>query len=252
VEFSQHTGGKMVARLSTAFVAFLLLSSNVAMAQEKTAVKPGFTLPQDKPFRILVFRPDVKVGSQSAGGVVTPNAEWTRDARKFLAQALASSKPGGAADVVFMPDLEGNDATLLADYRALFRGVSETVLQHRLFKGNRLPTKKTGFEYTLGPDVAKLGVLGGGDYGLFIRTDDAYGSAGRKMLQFFAAGIAGVGVSSGKHSGYAGLVDLKSGDLVWFNADYKMGGDVRDADGSMKRVGQLLEEFPAPTRAATK
>lgn len=221
-----------------------------ALAQEKSAVKPGFSLPAGKPVRILVFRPDVKVGSQSAGGVVTNNAEWTANARRLLADALVAAKPGGASDVVFMPELEGDNAALLSEYRALFRGVSDTVLQHRLFKGNRLPSKVTGFEFTLGSEVSRLGALGGGDYGLFITTNDAYGSTGRKMLQLFAAGIAGVGVSSGVHTGYAGLVDLKTGDLVWMNADFKMGGDVRDAEGATKRVAQLLEDFPQPGGAS--
>jgi hypothetical protein len=222
----------------------IALTSSVAFAQEKSALKPGFVFPSDHPVRILVFRPDVKVGSQSAGGVVTPMADWTAEARTLLASALVAGKPKGASEIVFMPELSGDDGVLLAEYRALFRGVSDTVLQHRLFKGNRLPTKKTGFDYTLGTGISRLGQIGGGDYGLFITTDDAFGSTGRKMLQLFAAGVAGVGVSSGKHTGYAGLVDFKTGDLLWINADYAMGGNVREADGASKRVAQLLEDFP--------
>ena len=230
-------------------LASALVSSAPAFAQEKAAVKPGFTIPVDRPVRILVFRPDVKVGLQSAGGVVTPNAEWTANARKLLAEAMMAAKPGGAADVVFMPELEGDDAAVLADYRALFKAVANTVMQHRLFKGDRLPTKKTGFEYTLGSGVSRLAERAGGDYGLFVTTNDAYGSTGRKLLQFAAAGIIGVGVSSGEHVGYAALIDLKTGELVWINADFKMGGDVREADGAAKRVRQLLEDLPTPTVA---
>lgn len=226
------------------------LTAVPALAQEKAATKPGFVLPADKPVRILVFRPDVKVGSQSAGGVVTPNADWTASARRLLADALVAARPGGSSEVVFMPELEGDNAVLLADYRALFKGVAATVLQHRLFKGDRLPTKITGFEYTLGPGAAKLGEIGGGDYGLFVVTNDAFGDSGRKALQIFGllmAGATGFGgmVSSGIHAGYAGLVDLRTGDLVWLNADLKMGGDVREADGATKRVAQLLEDFPS-------
>lgn len=222
-----------------------------ALAQEKAAVKPGFSMPANKTVRILVFRPDVKVGSQSAGGVVTPNAEWTASARTLLGEALSASFAGSKAEIVFMPELEGNEAMMLADYRALFSAVADTVLQHRLFKGDRLPTKKTGFEYTLGSGVSRLGESRGGDYGLFVTTNDAFGSTGRKMLQIFAMGVAGAtgfggGVTSGEHVGYAGLIDLRTGDLLWINADYKMGGDVREADGAAKRVKQLLEDFPAP------
>jgi hypothetical protein len=68
-----------------------------------------------------------------------------------------------------------------------------------------------------------------------------------------AAGLVGVGVQSGVHRGYAGLVDLQTGDLVWLNADEAMGGDVRNAEGMEKRVGQLLEDFPGlKPLAATK
>jgi hypothetical protein len=228
------------------------LAASPSVAQEKSALKPGFAFPPDRSVRILVFRPDVKVGSQSAGGVVTPNAEWTASARAHLSAALASVSPVGSANIVFLPELEGEGAALLADYRVLFRSVADTVLQHRLFKGNRLPTKKTGFEYSLGSGIAKLGQIGGGDFGLFVFTNDAFGSAGRKMLQAFAIGFAGVGVSSGQHAGYAGLVDLMTGDLVWMNADFKMGGDVREADGAIKRALQLLEGLPVAARQEAK
>lgn len=225
-----------------------------ALAQEKSAVKPGFAFPSDRSVRILVFRPEVRVGAQSAGGTVSPNATWTRDARRNIGDALAAARPGGAEDVVFMPDAEGAAADLLADYRALFGAVADTVEQHRLFKGDRLPTKKTGFEYSLGPGVSRLAAATGGDYALFVFTNDAYGSTGRKLLQaaaLLAGGATGVAlaVSSGQHSGYAGLVDLKSGDLLWMNVDGQMGGDVRDAEGATKRVAELLKGLPVPARA---
>lgn len=69
------------------------------------------------------------------------------------------------------------------------------------------------------------------------------------------AALARVPIAVGVHKGFAGLVDLHTGDLVWLNADMQMGGDVRDADGAQKRVGQLLAGFPGrpaePAPAAT-
>jgi hypothetical protein len=58
------------------------------------------------------------------------------------------------------------------------------------------------------------------------------------------AALARVPITAGVHKGFAGLVDLRTGELVWLNADMQMGGDVRDADGADKRVRQLLEGFP--------
>jgi hypothetical protein len=72
------------------------------------------------------------------------------------------------------------------------------------------------------------------------------GSTGRKVAQLFGA-MAGISIPSGVHKGFAGLVDLKTGDLVWLNADLQMGGDVRTDEGAQKRVAQLFEGFPGRT-----
>lgn len=230
-------------RLLAAAVAFALVIPGAASAQEKSAMKPGFAFPATAPIKIVVFRPDVSVGSQSTGGLDEPNADWTTQARTELTRSLEGALKARSGDMVLMPELQGEDAVLLANYRSLFKAVTDAVVAHRLFKGNRLPTKLDKFDWTLGPGVSKLAQLGGGDYGLFFLTHDSYGSAGRKVLQIFAA-AAGAYVKSGVHMGYAGLVDLKTGDLVWINADLAMGGDVREADGAAKRVQQLLEDFP--------
>jgi len=219
------------------------------LAQESSRSKEGFTFPAQGPVKILVFRPDVSVGSQTAGGMNQPNADWTADARRLLGEALNRAQEARSNEVVLMPELEGEQGALLADYRALFRAVTGEVVAHKLFKGNKLPTKRDTFNWTLGPGASQLATIGGGDYGLFIYTNDSYGSAGRKAAQIFGA-MMGVYVQSGVHTGYAGLVDLRTGELVWINADLRMGGDVREADGADKRIKQLLEEFPLREGAA--
>ena len=132
---------------------------------------------------------------------------------------------------------------------ALFAAVSQSVIEYQFFVGNRLPTKKRDnkdnvFDWSLGDGVSRLPGAKSADYALFIYNKDAYGSTGRKILQAVALLGPGIAVKSGEHVGYAGLVDLRTGDLLWLNADAAMGGDVREIDGSQKRVRQLLEEFP--------
>ena len=224
---------------------------------EATAVREGFQLPAGE-VKILVFRPNVAVGEQTTGGMNEPSVEWTEAAKTHLIAALQRQQAARGTSLVMVPELEGEQNRMVADYTALFRTVAEAAFQHKMFPGNRLPTKKKEFDWTLGADAARLRALGG-DYGLFFFTHDSYGSTGRKVAQILGA-VMGMGLmSSGVHVGYAGLVDLKSGDLVWLNADLAMGGDVRTPDGAEKRVAQLLEEFPvkatgpvlaAPTPAA--
>jgi len=224
-----------------------------AHGQERTAVKAGFELPPNSGKTILVFRPTVRVGAQSTGGMFEPNGDWTDEARKYIEIALAARQNGLGNRVVMAPEVYGADAQLVAEYSALFAAVSQSVINYQFFVGNRLPTKKRDnkaniFDWSLGSGVSALPGAKDADYALFIYNKDAYGSTGRKLLQIVALLGPGIAIKSGEHAGYAALVDLKTGDVLWLNADASMGGDVRTADGAIKRVGQLLEDFPGSAR----
>ena len=228
------------------FLAVLLVTP--ASAQEKSGRKEGFVL-SEKSAKILFVRPTIKVGAQSTGGMFEPNADWTAQAKENLTAALSAAQEKLGNEVVVAEEPVGTAADMLADYRALFSVLADSVIQYQFFPGNRLPTKKRkgSFEWTVGPDVAAIAKETGADYALFIYTEDQFGSTGRKVLQLFAA-MAYVTVKSGEHKGFAGLVDLRNGDLVWLNADLAMGGDVRTPEGAQKRVAQLLKDFPGGAR----
>jgi hypothetical protein len=192
------------------------------------------------------LRPWIKVGAQSTAGMFEPNADWTDQARANIAAALDTAQGGIGNRVLIADEPIGTAALLLADYRALFDAVAESAIAYQFFKGNRLPTKKRdgAFAWTLGPGVRDIPGAADADYILFLNTEDHFGSTGRKVIQTLL-GITGIPLRSGIHKGFAGLVEVGSGDLVWLNADMAMGGDVRTADGAGKRVRQLLEDFPA-------
>ena len=244
----------MNLRLLAAGAALSMMLPGAALAQDRSAVQAGFAFPTDHSVTIAVFRPDVRVGSLSTGGVDEPNVDWTNAARKLIADALQTNQAVTGIKLAFPSDPEGENGAYLADYRALFRAVADAIMVHKLFPGNRLPTKRETFDWTLGSGAARLGQMTNSDYALFIFTHDAYGTAGRKTAQIFGA-MLGVAIVPGVHIGYAGLVDLKTGDVVWFNADPMMGGDVRTSDGAVKRVRELLKglpgEAPPPAAAAS-
>jgi hypothetical protein len=220
------------------------VASGPARAQEKTGNRDGFVL-RSGTARIVLMRPSIRVGAQSTGGMFEPNADWTDQARQNITQALADTQDNLGNRVVDYVEPVGADARTVAEYRELFTSVAQSVITYQFFPGNRLPSKKRkgSFVWNVGPEVAKLPGLRGADYVLFVTTEDHYGSTGRKVLQV-AAAMGGVSVISGVHKGFAGLVDLRTGDLVWLNADMQMGGDVRTPDGAQKRVHQLLQGFP--------
>ncbi|MBB3693059.1 hypothetical protein [Sphingomonas sp. BK580] len=222
-----------------------IAAAGPAGAQERSAVRPGFTLPRGAA-PILLLRPRIIVGAQSTAGLFQANADWTAQAREQIEAALAAAQRTLGNEVVRAPEAIGADTRLIADYQALFAVVARSVIDDQFFKRNRLPTKRRAgqFDWTLGPDVARIARGQGCGYALFVDTEDAYGSTGRKIFQVLAAVTVGVGVRSGEHTGYAGLVDLRTGDLVWLNADRQMGGDVRTPEGAAKRVAELLDGFP--------
>ena len=225
-----------------AVVAVSGITAQPVLAQEKSGVRPGFEEAQIQGEKILLFRPSVKVGEKSMAGMFEPRAEWTEQARRLMDAELVDAQAKMSNELVAMPELYGEQAELVAEYEALFASVAYSIVAHQFFVGNRLPTRKGGaFDWTLGEGISRIAEINDAKYGLFIYTEDHYASAGNKIMRMLVGGVPPV------HIGYAGLVDLRTGNVLWLNADPQMGGDVREAEGMEKRVGQLLADFPGST-----
>jgi hypothetical protein len=54
-----------------------------------------------------------------------------------------------------------------------------------------------------------------------------------------------VGVGGGAQVGYATLVDMETGQVLWFNLLARASGDLRAADKAAESVGALLTGLPA-------
>ena len=48
----------------------------------------------------------------------------------------------------------------------------------------------------------------------------------------------------GTQVAFASLVDLKTGDIIWFNGFYRSFGDVRDLEGAKDTLNKIFEKFP--------
>lgn len=223
--------------------------------------RDGFAYPQGQPIKIVVFRPDVRVGSLRVGGLDEPNADWTAAARTNIQAAMEGSAQMREANLTFLGEFEGEQADVVNENRGLFEAVAGAMFQH-VTLGDRLPTKLVSstdpnakkqyrIDWSLGAQTDRLREVTGGDYALFFFTHDSYGDAGRKVAQLLMAGLFGAYVPAGVHIGYAAMIDLRTGDVVWFNTDLAMGGDPRDGEGAAKRVTQLLAGFPKPPAQPT-
>ncbi len=213
-----------------------------------------FTPPQGD-YRLLVMRPDVTVNSVTTGGMPEPRADWTDQARANVVNALRAQQAARGGKVQFLTrrnELRGVSEDTVADLERLHSAVGNSIALHK-YLGAYLPTKpRRGLDYTLGSEAVEVGRKTGFDYALFMHAEDSIVSGGRVALQIL--GIAGcfVGfcapnIGGGGQFAYASLVDLKTGDVVWFNvvqtgsqiAGIKM-GDIRSPAGAEQLVERLV------------
>lgn len=206
-------------------------------------------------YKLLVMRPDVTVGSVTTGGMVEPRADWTETARANLLAALKAQQAGRGGNALILERrdaLPGVDAETIAELERLHYAVGSSIARHK-YSGRYLPTKRgKGLDWTLGEDAVALGRKSGMDYALFLYAEDSFASSGRIALQVLgiagcAVGFCAPNIGGGGQFAYASLIDLRSGEVVWFNvlqaggqiAGIKM-GDIRTADGAAVMVERLL------------
>jgi outer membrane lipoprotein SlyB len=211
--------------------------------------------PPEGDYKLLVLRPDVTVGSVTTGGMTEPRADWTEAARANIIAALKAqqaARGGNAFIVEHRSDVPGTDADTVAEVERLNYVVDQSIVLHK-YLGVYLPTKRgKGLEYTLGEDAVAFGRKTGFDYMLFLHAEDSFASTGRVALQVL--GIAGCfigfcapNIGGGGQLAYASLVDLHTGEVVWFNvlqtgtqiAGVNM-GDIRKPEGAAQMVERLL------------
>jgi hypothetical protein len=206
---------------------------------------PGFTA-RTAGSKLVIVPFDMELFSLGAGGVAEPRADWTEAAQKHFREAVKVHKEVLADNAV---ELRESDVDELAQVNALHSAVATAVRIHHVGM-QQLPTKGDRLDWSLGDAVQPLREKTGGDYALFIWVRDSYATAERKaaMVAMTIVGAAlGVGIvmAGGQQNGYASLVDLKTGRIVWFNTLARSSGDLREAQPAMESVGELLKGFPA-------
>jgi hypothetical protein len=245
--------------LAAALAASVALSGCV---QTRQFADVQFTPPAGV-YKLLVLRPDVTVGSITTGGMVEPRADWTEQARRSIIEALKAQQAGRGGKLTIVEhrnEVPGVTAQELADMERLNFVVDQSIVLHK-YLGEYLPTKRgKGLDWTLGQDAVKLGQKSGYDYALFLHAEDQVASGGRIALGILGLagcfiGFCAPNVGGQQQLDYASLVDLKTGEVVWFNVVQAGSqipgikfGDLRTPQGAAQMVDRLLNRMK-PGRA---
>jgi hypothetical protein len=194
------------------------------------------------------MKPDVTAGLLTAGGIVEPREDWTNQARDNVIKAVEAqeTRHGAVVKVAATANDAGWDPAATEDLVLLHRAVGTAIAMHK-YGMQPLPTKKDRFDWTLGEQAVAFGAATHYDYALFLHAEDSFSSGGRRALQ--AAGFLGclvgvcVAVSGGQEIAFASLVDLKTGEVIWFNSLVSGLGDIRTPEGANEMVVKLLESI---------
>jgi hypothetical protein len=214
--------------------------SATAWAQSSPNLAPGFTT-RPQASKLVVVPVDVELFSISGGGVLEPKADWTLAATGHVNAGLAKRKDSLGANVRLLEEADMDDSTEL---NALHAAVAQSIFLHHSPGMLKLPTKSGVLDWSMGDAVTALKQKTGADYVLFVWIRDSYASAERKAAMVMLA-LVGVGMPGGFQTGYASLVDLNSGRVVWFNNLMRASGDLREAGAAAETVEALLKGFPA-------
>lgn len=220
-----------------ALLALCVALSACAQTKNQVATSAPVNWSAEAIKRVVLVDPDVELSELTAGGVTEARADWTRTGKDFIKTDITATLRGKGIDIV--------DADQSADRREtqivkLHGALGQSILFNSIVP---FPTKKNNFDWTLGPGAAAFRDHYHGDYALFVFVRDSYSSAGRQAM-IVAAAMLGVGMQGGQQIGFASLVDLRSGRVVWFNRLASQYGSLKEEKPAAETVKHLLDGLP--------
>lgn len=220
-----------------------LVVASAAQAQS-VSLAPGFeSLP--KGAKVALMPSDIELFSISAGGVPEPRADWTEAANRHFKSALINKNRELGLQTV---DISEKDADEFAELNSLHAAIAQAIALHHFGPTTlHLPTKDGKLDWSLGEATQAVQKATGADYALFTWIRDGYASAERQaaMVAIAVLSLGRAVPGGGAQTGYASLVELKTGRVLWFNRIRRGSGDLREADKAGETLEALFTTFPA-------
>lgn len=238
----------MKQSMRSAFLAVWLSGAAMTGASAAAAAEAVTHIAIEKPAQgtpILIVTPEVSLGILTASGMTEPRAEWSQTATEYFSDALQKALEAR---------LYATQETHLDSYddpRALqLLKLNDEVVSSIAFNSvAKLPTK-TQFDWTLGEGARILVPAeyadgpGAPHYALFLRARGSYQSSAKAALNVGMALLGGP-MQFGGQAVQATLVDLRSGQVVWYELDnVPSGEDIREAEGATSVIERLFKKLP--------
>jgi hypothetical protein len=213
---------------------------------------------------VLLMPPDIELDEHGLTGS-TARVDWAAEARQNVEAIVRDilGRRGNTVNVFLATDAQSSAAqdSAMTQQRALVRELAD----RPFYPGSRRFVIGAT-RWSIGPAARDLRQGSDARYALFLGLRDRYSSTGRVVGQvalgvlFVAAFVmlgvplrppdllsqtmAGAGSGCPEQTGYASLIDLDTGDVVWLNRVSAGCSDLRDKDDLKRTLELLLSGFP--------
>ena len=234
-------------------VACLALAFLVACTSTKPVTAPGITESVVRGSTVLLLRLDIECSEVAVGGT-SARPEWSAKAQASVGRALTdfmqehSTRLVNYDDTSFPPERRAEQAAAIAALTGVLPAPTGPA------PGTLLQVEQPT------PDLlAPLREDFAADYALSVSLQESFQSAGHMALRYGLAALLGpagaiVAPTQGPLApprtgqfGYARLVDLRTGDMVWSNTITTIGEvptDIRDPEKARDAVDRLMKALP--------
>lgn len=199
--------------------------------------------------RIVMLPVEFTVYQKSVAGIEAV-PDWTETAKFALGDAaIKMLQQDERFQVVALPQFDGETQGLLREHVELFKIIGNTSISMLQYGGKAWAEKKTNFDYTLGDGLGFLADASGADYAFLIAGAQVAQTGGAAFMELLAA-AAGAYVGGGGTFVFAGIADLHTGDVKWFNNRSGVqvfgmtGTDLRKPETALEVVTQMFSGFP--------
>ena len=197
------------------------------------------------PKKVVVMPANIKVFEVTAGGVKEEVPDWSAEASANVLKSLSASiTKTGHLQEVGLPRLSAAETALLDEHMALYKLVVNTAAT------TDLKHKVRRFDFGIGPGLAALLGKTGADAAMMVFGRDHASTAGRKTKAVLGKiPIVNIFTGSDAEFGYSyvhiGVVDLKTGDLLWMSSEYRDGSsNLREPADAEALVGAVFKWYP--------
>jgi len=238
---SKRTPAFLVALLVAAFQPLAAQAASTPHWVHYRLLNDANSLPK----KVVVLPANIKVYEVTAGDVSEEVPQWSAEVGKNVLKALSETiKSDKSLSEVGLPNLAPVSAAVVDEHIALYKLVTDTAVS------TQLDHKIRRFDFSIGPGLAMLQRETGADAAIMVYGRDYVSTAGRKAKAVLG-NIPIVGAFTGPPPALGrswvgiGVIDLRTGDLLWLNNETRGStSNLRDAGDAKDIIRSIFDWYP--------